>query len=190
VKHDAITGLVLAGGAGRRAGGLDKGLVNWRGRPLVEHVVTRFAPQVDRLIISCNRNRDRYAQYASCVIADERDGFQGPLAGFEAAAPLVATDYLVVVACDLPLLPLNLASRLVDRLSRQPGAAVAHATSNGTHHYLCAALRTGHLASLGPFLDGGGRAVREWYRQQGAISVEFANCGDAFSNINEPIRVP
>lgn len=184
----SLTGLILAGGAGRRAGGLDKGLVDWRGRPLVEHVAARFAPQVGRLVISCNRNRYRYAQYATCLVADQRAGYQGPLAGLEAAARLINTDYLVVVPCDVPRLPRHLAGTLALELSRRPDAGVAYATAGGMHHYLCAALRTSELASLGPFLDGGGRAVREWYRERGAISVEFIGCEDAFSNINEPLR--
>ena len=42
----AITGIVLAGGQGRRMGGVDKGLVELDGRPLVAHVIARLAPQV------------------------------------------------------------------------------------------------------------------------------------------------
>lgn len=188
MNRASLTGLILAGGAGRRAGGLDKGLVEWRGRPLVEHVAARFAPQVGQMIISCNRNQERYAQYATCLVADQRSGYQGPLAGLEAAARLVATDYLVVVACDVPRLPRTLAATLTLALSRRPDAGVAYATAGGMHHYLCAAVRTSHLAGLGPFLDDGGRAVREWYREQGAISVEFPDSAEAFSNINEPLR--
>ena len=65
-----ITGIVLAGGLGRRLGGVDKGLQELRGRPLVAHVIERFAPQVDELLINANRNRERYAAFGQRVVAD------------------------------------------------------------------------------------------------------------------------
>jgi molybdopterin-guanine dinucleotide biosynthesis protein A len=48
-----ITGLILAGGAGRRVGGSDKGLLSYRGRPLIAQVVQRLGPQVGALMIWC-----------------------------------------------------------------------------------------------------------------------------------------
>ncbi len=51
-----VTGLVLAGGQGSRMGGVDKGLQEFRGKPMVAHVIERFAPQVDELLINANRN--------------------------------------------------------------------------------------------------------------------------------------
>jgi molybdopterin-guanine dinucleotide biosynthesis protein A len=43
--HD-LTGMVLAGGEGRRMGGRDKGLEPFAGLPLVGHVVKRLEGQV------------------------------------------------------------------------------------------------------------------------------------------------
>ena len=56
VRTEDITGIVLAGGMGRRMGGVDKGLVELRGRPMVEWVVERLRPQVDELLINANQN--------------------------------------------------------------------------------------------------------------------------------------
>jgi molybdopterin-guanine dinucleotide biosynthesis protein A len=53
--HEKITGVVLAGGMGRRMGGADKGLQDLRGQPLVACAIDRLAPQVDHLLISANR---------------------------------------------------------------------------------------------------------------------------------------
>ena len=78
-----ITGVVLAGGQGSRMGGVDKGLVPFRGRPLVEHVIERLRPQVDTILINANRNPEAYAAFGHPVISDEIEGFAGPLAGFE-----------------------------------------------------------------------------------------------------------
>jgi molybdenum cofactor guanylyltransferase len=77
-----VTGLVLAGGQGSRMGGVDKGLQVFRGKPMVAHVIERLAPQVDELLINANRNPADYGRFGHRVIADEIEGFAGPLAGF------------------------------------------------------------------------------------------------------------
>ena len=112
----STSALILAGGAGRRVDGQDKGLLLWRGKPLVEHVVARLKPQVDNLYISCNRNFEQYRRWADVLIADKRDNYQGPLAGIEAASSRITSDYLIVVACDTPLLQSSQSSLLL-RLS-------------------------------------------------------------------------
>jgi len=50
-----VCGIVLAGGLGRRMGGVDKGLQPWRGRALVDHVLARLAPQVAQVLVSANQ---------------------------------------------------------------------------------------------------------------------------------------
>ena len=76
-----LTGMILAGGEGRRMGGRDKGLEPFAGLPLVGHVVKRLEGQVAELLINANRNADAYRFFADRVIADEEGGFKGPLMG-------------------------------------------------------------------------------------------------------------
>ena len=82
---DVISAIVLAGGQGRRVGGVDKGWLDYGGRPMIEHILARLKPQVDDVVISCNRNLPRYAALAP-VIEDQYRGYLGPLAGISAAA--------------------------------------------------------------------------------------------------------
>ncbi len=65
-----IAGCILAGGAGSRMGGQDKGLLLWRGQPLLTHVLARFAPQVDYLCLSANRSLARYQALGFPVFSD------------------------------------------------------------------------------------------------------------------------
>lgn len=179
-----VTALILAGGAGRRVGGEDKGLITWQGKPLVQHVHDRIAPQVAEVMISCNRNRERYARIASLAASDVRPGFQGPLAGLEAAIPALAGEFVLLVPCDTPLLPEDLAPRLAAALRDSPRVAGCYASSDGNGHYLCALLRANRLGSLPRFLDTGGRAVRHWYEQIGVDAVPFDDQPGSFLNLN------
>lgn len=181
------TGLILAGGAGLRVGGADKGLLPWRDEPMATQVARRLRPQVSRLLISCNRNREFYATLAEAIVADCRRDFQGPLAGLEAAIPHVTGGYLVIVPCDHPLLPLDLVERLLEPLLSHAGSAVdiSYAHDGERDQYLCAAIRASVLSSLPPFLDAGHRAVRHWYALHHVAVVDFSTQADCFANYNQ-----
>lgn len=180
-----ITGLILAGGAGQRVGGQDKGLLPWHGRPLVAHVIECLRPQVGRLLVSCNRNREQYAALAGgSVVADRRRDYQGPLAGLEAAIPLIEDELLLIAPCDTPCLPADLSRRLLDALLRHPDAAIAYAHDGERAQYLCALLRRDCLPSLHGYLDAGHRTVRHWYREHRCEVVDFSDRRAGFRNHN------
>ena len=79
-----VTGLVLAGGMGRRMGGVDKGLVLLDERPMVARVIERLTRQVGAIVINANQNVERYAALGYPVVSDTIGGFAGPLAGLHA----------------------------------------------------------------------------------------------------------
>ncbi len=181
-----VTGLILAGGRGRRVGGQDKGLITWNGRTMIAHTIERVAPQVDEIIISCNRNAEIYRQSAPTIVSDRRPDFQGPLAGIEAATAHVHTDYLLVTACDTPLLPEDLVTRLhAGLVSATERTGISIVWDGARDQYLCALIARHVLPSLGKFLDNGGRKVGDWYREQGFVSVDYSTHATAFENVNE-----
>ena len=109
----AVTGLILAGGRGTRMGEADKGLVELFGQPMVAHVAARLRPQVDRLLISANRNPQAYAAHGTVVSDDPADGnAAGPLAGVAAALAAARSSWVVTVPCDAPFFPIDLVVRL------------------------------------------------------------------------------
>ncbi len=186
VSKSNITGLILAGGAGRRMNGQDKGLVTWQGKPLIAHVHQCLNPQVAELLISCNRNHARYQAYADRTIADTRRNFQGPLAGLEAASAHVQTEFLVVVSCDMPGLPADLVDRLTAPLwsKQESSPEISYAHDGIRAQYLCAAIRGKCLNSLTPYLDAGHRTVRDWFASRRSIRVDFADTPSSFTNFN------
>ena len=180
-----ISGLILSGGVGQRVGGCDKGLLGWRGERLIDHVYRRIKVQVGPVIISCNRNIDVYRQFLATVVVDSRENFQGPLAGLEAALAHVDTEYLAVVPCDTPLIPMDMVERLLRPMLKDDRLAISYTRTEERDHYLCALLRCKLLSSLSDYLESGERAVKHWYGLHRTAPVAFASAGDAFMNVNE-----
>ncbi|MFO1198939.1 MAG: molybdenum cofactor guanylyltransferase MobA [Burkholderiaceae bacterium] len=183
-----VTGLVLAGGLGRRmsddGSGLDKGLVVLRGRPMVAHVIERFAPQVAALLINANRNANAYRAFGHPVVADDIEGFAGPLAGVHAGLRAARTPYVATVPCDTPFLPADLVARLAGALD-VAGADLAVARSGAQPHPVFLLARCSLLAHLEAFLATGRRRVDAWYASLRVAEVDFGDAA-AFVNVNTP----
>jgi molybdopterin-guanine dinucleotide biosynthesis protein A len=178
-----VTGVVLAGGQGSRMGGVDKGLQPFRGKPMVAHVIERLAPQVDELLINANRNPDDYARFGHRVIADEIEGFAGPLAGFERGLAHASGSLVVTAPCDSPFLPGDLVARLRAALDRE-GAQLAVAKTGDQAHPVFSLMRRDVHASLRDFLSSGQRKIDKWYGALRVVEVAFDDEADAFLNIN------
>src|SRR5688500_14490979 len=117
-RMTGVSGIVLAGGLGRRMGGVDRGLQPLRGRPMIEWVLERLRPQVAEIVINANQNLEAYGSYGHRVVADEIAGFAGPLAGLHAGLKAAANPLIVTVPCDSPFLPPDLVVRLEKSLER------------------------------------------------------------------------
>lgn len=178
-----FTGVVLAGGLGRRMGGADKGLQLLRDRPLVAWVLERLAPQVDAVFINANRNIERYAGFGYPVLPDEVPDFAGPLAGLHAALAVARTPLVVTVPCDSPYLPLDLVARLHAALEREAADLAVARTLEQSHPVFCLARRT-LLPHLAAYLAAGGRKVDRWYATLKVSEVAFDDEAAAFENIN------
>lgn len=188
-----VAGVILAGGLARRMGGADKALVDLAGRPLLAHVIERFAPQVAPLLISANGDAARLSAFALPVVADPLPGHLGPLAGLAAAALWLAADHpevrlLASVAVDSPHLPRDLVARLAAALDAAPAARSAVAASGGRIHPVAALHRVEGLADLvADLASGATRRVMSWLETRDFVTVEFVDRdGDPFVNLNRP----
>ncbi len=182
-----ISAILLAGGQGRRMGGLDKGLVDLHGRPLVAHVAERLSAQVDEIVISANRNLDRYATLGWPVVTDTLPGQRGPLAGVLAAGRQARAECLLVVPCDTPFLPLDLARRLAGAADHA-GRPLARAADPERMHYAVMWLRRALLEDLDAYLAEGGEAVRAWQARHHPATARFEDA-TAFRNLNDPAEL-
>lgn len=164
--------VILCGGEGSRLGGLDKPLADLAGRPLIERVLERLAPQAGRLIVCANRHLDDYRRYGVEVIGDGAQQGRGPLGGIAAGLAATATPTVLFAPGDAPLLPDDLWVRLDDARSRA-AATIAHADDGHGPQPLCALIGRDRLASLLAHLADGGRTPRDWYAAERAAVAAF-----------------
>ena len=180
-----ITGVILAGGQGRRMGSVDKGLRELRGKPMIQWVLERFAPQVDAVLINANQNLDVYARFGHPVVTDEIGGYAGPLAGLQSALRAARHPRVATVPCDSPFLPEDLVARLDTALQTGQAQLAVARTGNQPHPVFCLCRRD-VLPHLTQFLAAGGRKIDAWYATLRVVEVAFDDEADAFSNINTP----
>lgn len=179
--------LVLAGGESRRMGGHDKALLMYRTLPLFEHVIARLKLQslpALHIHVSANRNAARYAERGVTTLADLRFESMGPLAGVEAAFAEISAEYLLVVPCDTPALPADLAERLAGALQASGGQAAYARTAQGPQP-VCCLLHRSLAPSVTDWLDNGKRQVLAWLEAVHAQAVTFEDEA-SFANINTP----
>jgi molybdenum cofactor guanylyltransferase len=178
-----ITGVILAGGQARRMQGDDKGLLELSGKPMIEHVLERIKPQTGSIIISANRNLEKYSRYGYPVLEDTISGYQGPLAGILSAMIHVGTGYIFTVPCDTPYLPRDLLNKMLDTMhTDNKNICVAF---DGQHIHPVIALISCELKnSLEQFLKSGQRKAEIWVKEQNTAVADFSDCADAFVNIN------
>lgn len=189
IDRSEVTGIVLAGGLGRRMSadgqGVDKGLQPFRGQPMVRHAIERLAPQVATVLINANRNLERYREFGWPVVSDAIEGFAGPLAGLHAGMRHARTRFVVTVPCDSPFLPLDLVARLSAGFAATPGARLAVARTGAQAHPVFALVERALLGDLEAFLASGRRKIDAWYAPLRVVEVDFED-ESAFRNINTP----
>ncbi len=178
-----ITGVILAGGQGQRMGGVDKGLQDLDGRPLVQWVLERLAPQVHTVLISANQNPERYAEFGCPVLPDVIPGFAGPLAGLHAALGAADTPLVMTAPCDSPFLPTDLVQRLWQALNDE-NAELAVPRAGGRAQRAFSLVRRDVGPKLDAFLKSGERKVGLWHASLKIAEVAFDDEAGAFDNIN------
>jgi molybdopterin-guanine dinucleotide biosynthesis protein A len=178
-----ISGLILAGGRGRRMGGTAKALQPMLGRPLISWVVERLRPQVAEVIVSANRDLERYAAIGDRIVTDRSMDLSGPLAGLQAGLAVANHDLMVTVPCDAPLLPPDLVARLAFALEAAQADVAVASTGDQPQPVFCLCKRE-MLSSIDAFLASGGRKVEIWLNSVAHVQVRFDDEAEAFINVN------
>ncbi|MGR8998533.1 MAG: molybdenum cofactor guanylyltransferase MobA [Gammaproteobacteria bacterium] len=178
-----VTGVILAGGLARRMNNQDKGLINYKGRPMVSYSIAAMASVTDQSLINANRNQEQYQQFGLPVVADQTDSFDGPLAGILTAMIYADTDILVIVPCDSPLIRAEHLQKLL--LTRaEHDADIAVAFDGERLHPVFLAIKTSLKSSLQDYLASGQRKIERWLEQHKMVKADFSDEPEIFININ------
>jgi molybdenum cofactor guanylyltransferase len=184
-------GLILAGGLARRLGGLDKGLIEIGGRPILARLVERLAPQCAALLLNANGDAARFAYFSLPVIADDIVGFAGPLAGVlagmnYAAARFPSARHVLSVPADTPFIPEDLVARL-EAARAGAAAQIAVAASAGRVHHAVALWPLSLAEELRQALGAGERRVSGFIaRYENVVADWPIEPFDPFFNVNRP----
>ena len=187
-----IAGAIIAGGAATRLGG-EKPFVPFCGATLLDAVIARVRPQVDRLALSLRADAAEAARarHALPVLTDTIPGSVGPLAGIVAALEwarsLEGVEWLASFPGDTPFLPADLVAALqAAAIGDVP--VVAH---DGAHaQNLCALWPLACLETLRGGVESG--RLRSLYRAQeelGATTCTVTAAAHAFFNVNTAVEL-
>lgn len=180
-----FAGAVLAGGRSERFG-RDKCAHVYRGRPLLDHALASLDGAEERWIVGGPRRERPGARW----VEDEPPG-RGALAGIRAALAAARSDWVAVVACDMPFVPPALWPILLGR----PGAHTLRVPEGPSGLEPLAAV---YHRALMPEIE---RRLREDLRSPKALLREHGEVvpwrdlapllpGDAFLNANRPEDLP
>lgn len=171
--------IILAGGEGKRVDGRDKGLINYKNKPLIQHVIDAVSPQTNEIIISANRNRENYETYGYKVVADTADEYRGPLAGITAALPYCKNDWVFVAPCDMPFLPNDIIDTLFNDIIEHD-LCIAETENRLQLVFL---LNKSLLPSLLASLQNNQLRLMQWVKSQKLITHPFTE-SQYFKNFN------
>jgi len=182
--------LLLAGGQGQRMGGRDKGLIEWRGEPLIQHLHRLTRPLTDDLIISCNRNIDQYARYADRLVQDHDSDdngaiYNGPFAGIHAGLPVARHTSLLVLPCDVPLIDHALLQALRETARAHPGQPVMVRDGEHWQPLLCI-IPTVHANAFEAAWQSGERSPRRIMERLDAVALQCDAGDPRLANLNTP----
>mgnify|MGYP001278681649 FL=1 len=185
-------GVLLAGGLARRMGGGDKSLREVGERMILEWVVERSRPQVERLLLNANGDVTRFKHFGLPVVPDVLDGFVGPLAGVLSGLEWAIRSgcdvrWVVSFATDAPFIPVNMVERF-EAVAVTTDSDIVCASSGGRRHPVFALWPVTIAKDLRKALVYEKvRKIDRFTANYNVQSVEFVTDPiDPFFNVNDP----
>jgi molybdenum cofactor guanylyltransferase len=187
IAKQQLTAIILAGGKSSRMGH-DKALIPIRGVPLLRLVYNIAEGCADTIFIVTpwqERYQDLLPKTCQFIQEVPLSG-DGPLVGFAQALTNLQTEWVLLLACDLPKLRVEILQEWIVGLDRVPNQAIAALV----HHKkgwepLCGFYRRSCLAGLTEFINQGGRSFQEWLKQYPVHELSLLDSEILF-NCNTP----
>ena len=184
IKPKDVTAVILAGGKSSRMNGEDKTVLEIGGRPLIMRVMDVVTPMFQEVLVA-GGGPGRFKDLEGVrVVQDEVEGI-GPLAGIRAGLEAARTEWVFVVAADMPFIDRRLVAAIIDGVGPDVSAVVPRLDDK--YEPLHAAYRCDLVPRIDRLVAGNERKVT---RLLDGISVRWVpiDPGDLrhFKNINRP----
>lgn len=164
----SLSAIVLAGGKSSRMG-RDKALIEIDGVPMLKRICGAARHCTD-LIYVVTSWRDRYDSIVSDVHWIEESSPRSPLVAFAEALEQVSTDWVLLLACDLPRLEGEILKQWTVQLSETP---ILIARSTEGWEPLCGFYRRDRLSSLQSYIAQGKRSFQDWLDSESVQELEI-----------------
>jgi molybdopterin-guanine dinucleotide biosynthesis protein A len=112
-----ISGVILAGGAGKRFNGSIKPKIIVEGKTIISRILESFDGLFDEIIIVTN-TPDEFYGFSSCKITGDQFVDRGPLGGIHAALKMTVSEAIFVVAGDMPYLRKDFILRQIESFEK------------------------------------------------------------------------
>jgi len=181
------TALILSGGQGRRMNYRDKGLLLWKNKTLISHVVDILRNQLNHIVINANQNTEDYQQLNLPLVEDSIEGYQGPLSGILSGMQhCTDSDYLLVVPCDCPTPPEDLFVQLSTAINESPDTDIAIVDDGSRLQPLFGLYKTSLQPALANALSKQHNKVLQFVSENKYVTVDYSEHAGAFKNFNRP----
>ncbi|PLZ98591.1 molybdenum cofactor guanylyltransferase [Fischerella thermalis CCMEE 5268] len=175
MTNDQLTAIVLAGGKSKRMG-RDKALIPIEDVPMLQRIC-QIAETCAEQVYIVTPWPERYqhlllpnSQFIQELPLPDETGNEskthGPLVGFAQGLTQVKTDWVLLLACDLPKLRVEVLQEWISRLQQVPEEVIAALVyRNNRWEPLCGFYRRRCLPQLNKYIEQGGRSFQEWLKQ-------------------------
>jgi molybdenum cofactor guanylyltransferase len=185
-----LSAIALAGGLSQRMG-QDKALLTINGIPLLQRICD-IARQCADPVYVVTPWKERYCDRISNVRWIEEAAYaegqpNGSLIGFMQGLAQVETEWVLLLACDLPQLDAGILQEGAASLSKidQDVAALLPKNPEGWWEPLCGFYRRDRLPHLQDYVQQGGRSFQKWLAQQSVRQLDLVD-STMLLNCNTP----
>ncbi|MDC0226560.1 molybdenum cofactor guanylyltransferase [Alphaproteobacteria bacterium] len=188
IFNNKIAAIIMLGGRSRRMGGGIKSLIKFNSESILDKILIRIKPQINKILINCNHKDSNLKKYNLPIIMDLKKGFLGPLAGIHATMYWIIknepqVEWIITLPGDTPFIPMNLISKFEKKI--YSNSKIILAKSENKIHPIIGAWHKSLFDSLDSHLNKGTRKILSWAELH---KLEFINykCKeyDPFFNIN------
>ena len=181
---DSLSAIILAGGRSSRMG-RDKALIEIDGTPLLQRVCEAAIACTDSIYVVTSWC-DRYSFLPASVQFIKEESPRSPIVAFAEALPQISTEWVLLLACDLPRLKGEVLQQSTARLEQVSETAIALVPkSQKGWEPLCGFYRRTCLTSLENYLGQGKRSFQGWLDAENVEELQISD-RNVLTNCNTP----